>query len=84
MKGQLEVKDMVNDTSETMFPGNDQFDPSIRAYFTQYENGGTLYLILSDHICIEDYKGQSWLLNAIGAVPVFFTCYISTFQQIRT
>ena len=72
MKGELEVKDMVNGTSETMFPGNDQSDASIRAYFTQYENGGTLFLILRDHIYVlKITKVNQWLLNAIGAVPVF-------------
>ena len=72
MKGELEVKDMVNDTSETMFPGNDQSDASIRAYFTQYENGGTLFLILRNHMCIEDYKGQSMAAERNWCSACFF------------
>ena len=40
MKGEMEVKDMVNNTVKQMFPGNDQSDARITASFTQYENGG--------------------------------------------
>ena len=43
MEGELEVKDMVNNTVETMFPGDDQSDPRITASFTQYENGGNCF-----------------------------------------